>query len=462
MGRASLSGHPRRATARQSSPRRSTIPVPRRTLARAIASLLFLTACGSRGLRNDEGADGGDARVDGATAPVADVGAAVNDAGSRPDLATHIDAVADTVPAADASDDTMDATATDAADAGPPALGSPYRVLSVAVGRYHTCALLDDHGVKCWGYNTYGQLGLGDTRERGASVEEMGDALPKVDLGAGRTAKAISAARYATCALLDDDSVKCWGWKGQIGPVPQDATYPLGSVGDEPGEMGDALPAVALGAGPKAKRIVMGYYTACAVLDDDSMRCWSESTFETREPLAGPRRIVAYAASTGVLVLLDDGSVFSIGGSPALVVATPLKTIGASRSAACGVLVEGGVICNPSYRKLNEPDPVELAMTEFGDLCGRRRDGRVTCAAGVHPWLDTVNPDDGTLVALGQPAVSLVGSGSDHLCAVLADGSLKCWSWNRGTDFSALGASISGGSYQTGWRAIDLGTHQAR
>ena len=96
--------------------------------------------------------------------------------------------------------------------------------------------------MKCWGVNQYGQLGLGDTENRGDGADEMGDNLPGVDLGTGRTAKALSVGKYHTCALLDDDSVKCWGsnWYGQLG---------LGDTenrGDASNQMGNKLPVVNL------------------------------------------------------------------------------------------------------------------------------------------------------------------------------------------------------------------------
>ena len=47
----------------------------------------------------------------------------------------------------------------------------------------YTCALLDDKSLKCWGGNYNGQLGLGDTNNRGDASGEMGDNLPVVDLG---------------------------------------------------------------------------------------------------------------------------------------------------------------------------------------------------------------------------------------------------------------------------------------
>jgi alpha-tubulin suppressor-like RCC1 family protein len=71
----------------------------------------------------------------------------------------------------------------------------------------------------------------------------MGDDLPVVDLGTGRTAKMISAGGEHTCALLDDDSVKCWG-RNQYGQLGLGDTS---NRGDGPGEMGDNLPVVDLG-----------------------------------------------------------------------------------------------------------------------------------------------------------------------------------------------------------------------
>ena len=72
-------------------------------------------------------------------------------------------------------------------------LGTGRTAKMIDAGRAHTCALLDDDSVKCWGYNNHGELGLGHTLYRGEGAGEMGDNLPVVDLGTGRTAKTISA-----------------------------------------------------------------------------------------------------------------------------------------------------------------------------------------------------------------------------------------------------------------------------
>ena len=53
------------------------------------------------------------------------------------------------------------------------------------------------------------------------SADNQGDLLSAVSLGVGRTAKQISGGKDHACAILDDDSAKCWGYnhKGQLGAV---------------------------------------------------------------------------------------------------------------------------------------------------------------------------------------------------------------------------------------------------
>lgn len=141
---------------------------------------------------------------------------------------------------------------------------------SLAAGEAHTCAILDDHSVKCWGQNLWGQLGLGDTLDRGGHANEMGSNLPKVNLGPGRTAKRLAAGAVHTCVILDDHSVKCWGANtyGQLG---------LGNTlnrGDNANEMGEDLPVVDLGLGRGAKDITASGEHTCATLDDDTLKCW--------------------------------------------------------------------------------------------------------------------------------------------------------------------------------------------
>jgi len=156
-------------------------------------------------------------------------------------------------------------------------LGTSRTAAEVTAGSYFTCARLDDSSVKCWGNNEYGQLGLGSTSNFGTGSGEMGDNLPAVDLGTGRTAVELSAGAVHMCARLDNGSVKCWG---------RNREYQLGlgldtttNMGDNSNEMGDYLPPVDLGTGRTAAEVASGNYHTCARLDDGAVRCWGKNDY---------------------------------------------------------------------------------------------------------------------------------------------------------------------------------------
>lgn len=117
------------------------------------------------------------------------------------------------------------------------AIGSGRKVTAVLTSYFHTCAVLGNSELKCFGYNYRGQLGYGDKNDRGDESDEMGDNLPHVDLGDGRKVVAVSAGRYHTCAVLDNSELKCFGWNqyGQLGYGDNN------DRGDGSNEMGDNL-----------------------------------------------------------------------------------------------------------------------------------------------------------------------------------------------------------------------------
>ena len=154
-------------------------------------------------------------------------------------------------------------------------LGVGATAVAIAVGSAHACAILDGGGIKCWGNNGQGQLGLGDQEARGDEPGEMGDALPFVDLGTGRSAVAMAARGRVSCALLDDQTVKCWG-ENRYGQLGQGHTEALG---DGPDEMGDALPPIDLGAGQGAVAMAAGRDFVCAALDSQSLKCWGNNNW---------------------------------------------------------------------------------------------------------------------------------------------------------------------------------------
>eukprot|EP00284_Hemiselmis_tepida_P008755 CAMPEP_0174915802 /NCGR_PEP_ID=MMETSP1355-20121228/1375_1 /TAXON_ID=464990 /ORGANISM="Hemiselmis tepida, Strain CCMP443" /LENGTH=252 /DNA_ID=CAMNT_0016160743 /DNA_START=60 /DNA_END=814 /DNA_ORIENTATION=- len=148
--------------------------------------------------------------------------------------------------------------------------------VSVSSGSSFTCAVLGDGSVKCWGRNEEGQLGVGsDVVGLGAKVDEVGEGLPDVDLGGEGGAVGVSAGFTHVCAVTCEHFVKCWGENlyGQLG---------LGDGvqrGHESGGMGDGLPVVELGVGVRVVSVSSGRYHSCALLEDESVKCWGYNEF---------------------------------------------------------------------------------------------------------------------------------------------------------------------------------------
>ena len=192
-------------------------------------------------------------------------------------------------------------------------LGPGRTAVAVTAGDNHTCAILDNGTVHCWGWNFYGQLGQGNTASIG---DTTGETTVLVDLGPGRTAIAITAGGTHTCAILDNGALHCWGGNslGQLGQGNKDA------IGDTPGEH---TVAVNLGAGRTATAVSAGQNHTCAILDDAALRCWGNGVLgqgninnigddpgETTVPVdLGPGRTATAVAGSGhTCAILDKGT----------------------------------------------------------------------------------------------------------------------------------------------------------
>lgn len=148
---------------------------------------------------------------------------------------------------------------------GPLALGAPATAL--AAGAHHTCALLKDGGVRCWGKNDQGQLGLGHTKSVGD------DEAPDVDhaqVALGVKAQAIAAGGDTTCAVLKGGTVRCWGANG-FGQLGLGHTK---NIGD------DEAPSAAvaqLSLGGTSVGVAVASEHACALFDSGLIRCWGHN-----------------------------------------------------------------------------------------------------------------------------------------------------------------------------------------
>jgi hypothetical protein len=137
--------------------------------------------------------------------------------------------------------------------AGPVDLGG-HTATAISAGGEHTCAILDGGSVRCWGLGTSGQLGYGNTSDVGDTPTSLPGSAGAVDLGPGRTAVAISAGDAHTCAILDNGGVLCWGYggDGRLGYGNTNNvgdTQTPGSVG--PVDLGPGRTATAISAGSR-------------------------------------------------------------------------------------------------------------------------------------------------------------------------------------------------------------------
>ena len=139
-----------------------------------------------------------------------------------------------------------------------PVVGLSGRALMVGTHLWHSCALMDTGGVKCWGFNANGRLGDGTTTDRSTPVDVVG-------LTSGVIAISVGGAH--ACALLQGGGLRCWGWNGNGG-----------QVGD--GTMVDRYAPVAVsGLASGVVAVSTGDSHTCALLADGAVKCWGLGSY---------------------------------------------------------------------------------------------------------------------------------------------------------------------------------------
>ncbi|HVI03303.1 MAG TPA: RTX toxin, partial [Enhygromyxa sp.] len=148
------------------------------------------------------------------------------------------------------------------ASAGPVNVGGP--VASLGAGWYHTCAVLESGEVKCWGKGNEGRLGYGNVAWIG--LVNTPASVGFVDVGG--TAVKVDGGTAHTCALLTDGSIRCWGWgaRGQLG---------YGNVTNV-GDNETPASAGAVEIGGLAVDIAADGNHTCAIRDDGRVLCWGD------------------------------------------------------------------------------------------------------------------------------------------------------------------------------------------
>jgi alpha-tubulin suppressor-like RCC1 family protein len=350
------------------------------------------------------------------------------------------------------------------ASAGPVAFGFGRKAVAISAGDQHTCVILDDGAVNCWGSNGNGQLGYPGVNQYGD--DEPGASGGPVNLGAGRTAVAINASREGTCAILDNGTVRCWG------------NTAAGVIGDN--ETPGSVAPVDFGTGHTAVAIAGGITYTCAILDDGTVRCWGIHAFGR----------LGYGNETNVVSPASVGPVDLGAGRTAV-------AISASESHVCAVLDNGTVRCwgrgmegQLGYANvLNIGDnetpgtvgPVDLGSGRFAvgiatgsfHSCAMLDNGTVRCwgngASGRLGYANTASIGDNETPAAAGPVAlgSALGAteivaGGKHSCALFSNGTVRCWGDGSSGQLGYANTANIGDDESVGSAGpVDLGAHSA-
>lgn len=317
-------------------------------------------------------------------------------------------------------------------------------VLQIAPGEHHTCARLDDGSVVCWGSNEYGQLGIGDADTSTHPYAETAAVnLPEPT--------EIAAGGDHTCALLGDESVRCWG-RGISGELGDDGNTSRSAPG---------LPVEKEEMTLRSSRVTAGRYHSCFIDDGGRVACtgWNEdgqSGQRTGEP---PEEACGY--SNADEVSREDGSQLGLAADVSAgfrhtcaIVDEAVYCFGHAR---CGQLgnddatscadapMDDGSCLEATLRLFPvrallpaSCNPVRIALG-YSHSCALCADRTVQCwGSGARGRLGrgTIEQEPAPVQVLNLDAVVSLATGAESSCAVAADDTIHCWG---SAEFGQLG-----------------------
>ena len=351
-------------------------------------------------------------------------------------------------------DDPADDDGTSSGALPAPVDAGKLQLIRISAGRTHTCVLWNDGVMKCWGGNDRGQLGLGDLASRGDAPGAMGKKLPPVSLGNGVRSQTVAAGGDRTCAILSDGRVKCFGWNvfGGLGQ-PDDLDR-----GDTPETSGDGIAPVDLGAGVVAKDLGQGDFATCALLGDGTVKCWGSNVGGELgygdELQRGGQPGAGVAALGNDLPPVDVGlsGIASVRLTSATQVQTGCALTGGGQMKCWGGNDHGQLGLGDTEARGDDNDEMggQLPLVKSGGsvtfmalgheaLCVGLDTGQMRCwGNGEFGKLGQGDTDaEGTdaginlpLVNLGTSSKAVSASMYNHVCTIFEDRSLKCWGNN--------------------------------
>mgnify|MGYP001004224740 CR=1 FL=1 len=278
-------------------------------------------------------------------------------------------------------------------------------IIQLSVGTSHACAVVSDGTIRCWGDNTFGQLGDGTTVDRLSPAIVPGlNGIVQVGVG-----------QDFTCALDQSQRVHCWGRNVN------------GQLGD--GTTTDRMVPMVISTMASAEQLAVGDDFACASRSNGSVSCWGSNAFGQLGDGTTTYR------TTPVYVMETAG--FNYNASKV--------TAGARH--ACGVSVMGAVSCwgDNTFGQLGDGttvkkhNPVVVAQNQSAVDAGAYHTCAIQLLQGVSCWGSNAHGQlgDGTTVGhtspvavVGLSSVTAVAAGFNHTCALLQNESVMCWGEN--------------------------------
>lgn len=284
---------------------------------------------------------------------------------------------------------------------------------SDSVGLTQSCALTASGGAKCWGSNSFGQLGDGTTTHRETAVDVVGLTSGAAQIGLGS---------WHACALTSSGGAKCWGMNmwGQIG----DGTH-----------VARATPVDVPALTSRVLQIGAGDGHSCALTKRGGVKCWGQNDRGqlgdgTNTDRSSPVDVIGL---TSGVVQISVGS----GHTCALTTAGGVKCWGQNIWGQLGVL-------DPSYSDRSTPvDVIGLGGGVAEVAAGTAQTCALTTAGDVKCWGRSTfgNLGDGTFInrpnSTPVDVIGLTGgaveisAGSNHVCAIAMGGGVKCWGYNK-------------------------------
>jgi len=290
-------------------------------------------------------------------------------------------------------------------------------IVAMSGGGSHSCALLVDSTMRCWGDNEFGQLGTGTTSRSLTPVS------PVTSTGTLTNVVGISASFFHTCALLADGSGRCWG---------RNASGRLGN-----GDVADQLTAsTSVFRLANAVVIDAGAFHTCAVLADGTTRCWGSNASGQLGDGTGASSLtpVSAAGGGGTITARDIAA-----GRNHTCAVRANSTVACWGSNASGQLGDGGVSGSLSLIPVTVSGLTNVVAVAGGDAhtCALLGNGTAKCwglnSSGQLGTGTTTSSSTPVTVSGLTNAIAIAaggGLGNSHTCALLANGTARCWGSN--------------------------------